>query len=463
MRLAWVLCAGAMIVGSAHATNVPITGLKLIVVDKTVAAGQARAAFVAKDPAITKGDGTDPSQIQSTLRIKYDGTAGTFDLPTGGNWLRNTFLVSKYVNTAAPSGGAAKVGVIKRNLLTKVVGKDLGDEPLDISSPPSGSVYVAQTIVNGPQVRALCTRFDECAHQPIANGTGYKLVCTGNSVPDASCQANCTAAGPCGPGDGCLTGVCDALTGECGKQPDGTPCDDGQPCTEDEFCANGTCNDGHPTFCPPNPDNLCLPTWCDPMTGACADYQIECPPPPTTPVGDCYENICFATEGICKSSLLPIHSGLGDPCEFEDACQTTADCADNDACTIEVCAQDGAVRICKYPALDCDDGNPCTDDFCDPPVGCVYKPLNPALDCDDGVACTITSCVNGVGCHQEASDAACEDDEDPCTAVPHCDAVNGCVYPSACDDGDPCTQDVCTVDAKDGVSCSYVALNCSTP
>ena len=55
--------------GAARATDIPITGLKLIVVDKTVLASKAKAVFVAKDPAVTKGAGTDPAQIEATLAV----------------------------------------------------------------------------------------------------------------------------------------------------------------------------------------------------------------------------------------------------------------------------------------------------------------------------------------------------------------------------------------------------------
>lgn len=45
----------------------PIVGLKLIVLDKLAQASKAKAVFVAQDPAITKGAGTDPLQIMATL------------------------------------------------------------------------------------------------------------------------------------------------------------------------------------------------------------------------------------------------------------------------------------------------------------------------------------------------------------------------------------------------------------
>ena len=179
------------IVDPAFALDVPIAGLKLIVVDKTVA-GKAKAVFVAKDGGVTKGTGTDPNQIEATLDIAYDAVSGTFGMPQGGNWLANSSAVAKYVNKTAPTGGAVKVAVIKPTSLVKVVGKSLGDTPLDISSAPSGPVYVANTIVNAGDETRLCTQFNGCVHKAIAGGTGYKLVCKGSSTDDPTCAAAVT-------------------------------------------------------------------------------------------------------------------------------------------------------------------------------------------------------------------------------------------------------------------------------
>jgi polyhydroxybutyrate depolymerase len=169
--------------------TVPIAGLKLIVVDKTAVAGKAKAVFVAKDPGVTKGPGTNPAQIEATLAVAYDGASGTFGMPQGADWLVNSASVGKYVNKTAPTGGAVKVSVIKQASLVKVVAKSLGDAPLDISSAPVGPVYVMDTIVNGGHTTHLCTKFTGCVHKVIAGGTGYKLVCKGSGTGDPTCGA----------------------------------------------------------------------------------------------------------------------------------------------------------------------------------------------------------------------------------------------------------------------------------
>jgi len=93
-------------------------------------------------------------------------------------------------------------------------------------------------------------------------------------------------------------------------------------------------------------------------------------------------------------------------------------------------------------AADCDDQNPCTDDACDPQLGCVHA--NNTAPCDDGNACTTDDrcqdgrCVGGprLNC----------DDANPCTDD-ICDPARGCLHANnsaPCTDGNGCTTgDVC--------------------
>ena len=80
-----------------------------------------------------------------------------------------------------------------------------------------------------------------------------------------------------------------------------------------------------------------------------------------------------------------------------------------DVADLEVFAGDYGRNDCPS----CDDGNACTEDFCDPATGeCQHVPVS----CDDGNACTMDSC----------------------------DPQSGCFFTvKNCDDGDPCTEDVC--------------------
>jgi hypothetical protein len=73
-------------------------------------------------------------------------------------------------------------------------------------------------------------------------------------------------------------------------------------------------------------------------------------------------------------------------------------------------------------AVNCDDGNPCTDDSCDPILGCQHS--NNTDPCDDGNACTVIDTCNGGSCG--GTPVVCND-SNPCT-VDSCNPQSGCVF-----------------------------------
>lgn len=91
----------------------------------------------------------------------------------------------------------------------------------------------------------------------------------------------------------------------------------------------------------------------------------------------------------------------------------------------------------------CEDGNPCTDNSCNPVTGCVA--LANQATCTDGSACTDGDICKDMAC-VPGGKVVCNDNN-PCT-IDSCDALLGCVYTNAiepCDDGNPCTEkDVCS-------------------
>jgi hypothetical protein len=189
--------AGALAFGGyAKAANVGVTPTKLIVVDK--GASGAKAVFVAKDGLIDKGTGTDTSTISVTFDFEYDNgvdpsTAGQFVAAEGSaNWLVNKTTVAKYVNKTAPTGGGAKVVVIKPANLVKLVGKNLGDTPIDILSQSGAATGTAFTQYNISDSStgfdtSFCSTLSGCAWKSIAGGTGAKLVCKGGA-PNGACS-----------------------------------------------------------------------------------------------------------------------------------------------------------------------------------------------------------------------------------------------------------------------------------
>ena len=139
-------------------------------------------------------------------------------------------------------------------------------------------------------------------------------------------------------------------------------------------------------------------------------------------------------------------------------CDTDADCADTNACTVNEHCQNG---FCAVTALVCDDGNLCTDDICDPGIGCVY----PLGECNDGFDCTTDSCnpttgacthtpVNAV-CNGQCGTGSCVADPDRSDIDPTtgCFVIGAAPAGTPCGaDGNPCTNDVCDANGHCGVA-----------
>ncbi|MBL6975478.1 MAG: hypothetical protein ISR64_07095 [Deltaproteobacteria bacterium] len=148
-------------------------------------------------------------------------------------------------------------------------------------------------------------------------------------------------------------------------------------------------------------------------------------------------------------------------------CLTPDKCDDGNPCTDDECNPDG----CKYTfnVAQCNDGNPCTEtdhcvggkcvgsgfkvcddddactkDACEPGVGCVFV----AVKCGDGNPCTLDECDSALGCVHKIASGSC-DDGDLCTFQDHCTGGQCAGVPKDCDDGDPCTTDLC----EKGVGC----------
>ena len=188
-RVPLLAVIAALLAGPLRAADHPVAGTKLIVVDRTALAGKAKAVFVARDGAVTKGSATDPVAIEATLDVATGSVHGAFLAPPGTGWRVNKANVAKYVNENAPSAGAVQVSIVKPGKLIKVAAKSLGDVPFDVSSPPAGPVFAAYTVVNGGDEHRHCTQFGGCTHKAIAGGTGHKLVCAGGGSGDLACQA----------------------------------------------------------------------------------------------------------------------------------------------------------------------------------------------------------------------------------------------------------------------------------
>ena len=206
----------------------------------------------------------------------------------------------------------------------------------------------------------------------------------------------------------------------------------------------GTCDDGNP----------CTEDGCDPADG-CVHTPItggEClDGSACTQADHCEDGACVGEEVICNDN----EECTEDSCDPELGCQyapTFADCDDGDACTVGDTCKEG--KCASGVLFECNDDNPCTDDSCGE-AGCLFE--SNEVECDDNDPCTTESACKDGAC-SAVTPLDCNDDNF-CTDD-GCDPATGCTNvenASKCDDGDPCTTgDECTA----GGCLPGVAVDC---
>ncbi|MBX2802617.1 MAG: hypothetical protein KTR31_33365 [Myxococcales bacterium] len=284
------------------------------------------------------------------------------------------------------------------------------------------------------------------------------------------------------------TGVCDVEQGGCVYEPVDTPCDD---CTASCLgqCEGVVCDD--------------LAGGCR-VSGACVPGDLEdaatCAYEPADDGTACDDgDPCTAADQCIDENCLAVPVEEEEPCDGEDGfcvggvcveCLGAEQCDDDNLCTIDQCTANSCNSL-PDDGAPCDDADPCTDaDSClggscqATPIAdgqpCVDGQLGLCLagacvdcigdlDCDDGNLCTTDTC-SGNACTITNDDGAACDDADPCTASDEClggscqatpiadgqPCVDGeiglcfagacveCITAADCDDGNPCTADVCS-------------------
>jgi hypothetical protein len=108
----------------------------------------------------------------------------------------------------------------------------------DACNPVLGCVFTNNT--------APCDDGNACTQTDACDGAG---LCVGSN-PRA-----CLAGDPCH-----AAGTCDPSTGACSNpmSPDGTACDDGDPCTADDACGGGICTAGATIGAPPETQDVTI-------------------------------------------------------------------------------------------------------------------------------------------------------------------------------------------------------------
>jgi hypothetical protein len=209
--------------------------------------------------------------------------------------------------------------------------------------------------------------------------------------------------------------------GGCADSPAGLPCDDGNACTQDDHCdGNGACVPGSPLACS-GPCQLCDPqVGCVPKgDGAACDDGNAC-----TQGDHCSGTACVSDTSVsCAGPCLTGRCLPGTGCQPSPA---PTSCDDGTACTVgDHCSGTDGTCIAGA-ALACDDGNPCTTDACDAAHGCTHAPLAdgalcPAVDqCHGPALCEAGVCDPGPALQCSDGDF-CTDDL--------CDPQQGCFYP----------------------------------
>lgn len=256
------------------------------------------------------------------------------------------------------------------------------------------------------------------------------------SACDGLCDLTCDGAAPgtcdpivCDDLDPCTDDGCDPGSGSCQFGYNTAACDDGDACSMDDACLNGTCagvaldadSDGYV-------DQNCLGTDCDDSDGSINPGVAEA---------------AFA-EPACVDGLDNDCDGqtdLDDPGCAQ--CAQDEDCIDSNPCNgIESCQ----AGLCQAgQALVCDDFDACTRNACDPVAGCVF--INQAGLCDDGDLCTFGDSCDLGQCIGQPMD--CSGLDMPCQLGVCNPGVGVCQIQvfddwSPCDDGDGCSlDDVC--------------------
>jgi hypothetical protein len=241
------------------------------------------------------------------------------------------------------------------------------------------------------------TATDQCGLQvlcPITIDVSQEN-CTDGVDNDGDGLIDCSdpdCNGTCIDGNACTVDSCDPSTHQCVHDPaplNGTACDDGLFCTQNDTCQAGTCT-GAPANC--SDGDPCTIDTCDEGTNAC----------------------------------------LNTPAPNGSACDDGNACTQNDQCNGGTCAG---------TSFSCDDGNVCNGiETCNPATGCV--PGTP-LDCSDGLACNGTETCDPVSGCQAGTPLDCSAAADGCNDA-SCIEPGTCVRTPkidgfGCDDGNVCT------------------------
>jgi len=293
---------------------------------------------------------------------------------------------------------------------------------------------------------------DACLAAPRPDNTACDdgLYCTENDV--------CTA-GTCSGDDrdcsfvagDCTDASCNDDLDQCEGVPkaDGSPCEDGLYCTENDQCVGGGCQSGPQRDCSAS-GGSCVDGVCNEDSDQCEGNALpdgtSCDDSDLCTTGDeCQGGVCLGIQTDCSHLSGPCSSGSCNPsnghCEVQainegQSCDDGLYCTEGDTCVQGSCT--GSQRDCSYLTTQCVNG------VCDEGADeCQAQPVGNGQPCDDGVYCTVDEACQDGSC-TGGSERSCPHSLDGCaqgfcnTATDACD-LNPQPDGTPCDDSDPCT------------------------
>ncbi|MCD6414810.1 MAG: carboxypeptidase regulatory-like domain-containing protein [Candidatus Diapherotrites archaeon] len=238
-------------------------------------------------------------------------------------------------------------------------------------------------------------------------------------------------------------------------------CSDNNPCTT-EKCVNNMCQRSIITEC--KSGDGCCPRGCDNTDNDCY-LGTECSSPEdcsdnnSCTLDECRNGYCYySTITECKSDddCCPGNCDYKSDSDCEQVqptkkCEKNSDCNDWDSCTIDECNDDG--KCVNTQITSCIGGDGCCPGGCSYPGDSDCNQCESDADCDDGNSCTQNICSHNK-----------EDDAKRCVYMPIIECINDdgccpetcfynndndcspnkCLTYADCNDDDSCTIDKCS-------------------
>jgi Tol biopolymer transport system component len=203
---------------------------------------------------------------------------------------------------------------------------------------------VGSQCVGGPNDGQTCSNTSQCLNGVCLKGSATDSDFFTLPAPVRDCTTNGT---PCNDFDPCTLGdICGGGTNLCiGGSNAGLACTTNAQCATATggYCQLPTCQPGTPKTCADD-GNLCTDDTCNFFTGQCYTPKQ-----------------CFDDGNVCTTDVCDMTTGLcGVP--NTEPCTDDNPCTEGDACSAGSCV--------PGPEMTCaDDGNPCTQDICNPETG----------------------------------------------------------------------------------------------